>query len=1533
MPRLTGVSITFHTHDDNKDFDTILHVFVKNRLNTTQGSDGNPDFVSNLLSYQRYLDTGDLGDHSSGPYLAYGIGLAADQEFNDPSVHAFELTLMPDPVSVDDIVLPVVDIHILPNGNDRWGFDYEVAFSFDDDTANFTFSSKDAGLPGVLLDQDNRTYSGICAENPNLTLPAPDRPATKAFLRKVTLDLYTHDDNKDDDTRFDVEIVNRVDAASSTGIATGVNLFPGEEFGDGGDVKSVTWPSPDGNLTLNEIALADMVLPAITITTHPNGNDRWIFDYRLTFEFVDRDDFRQKPRIYSYRVGGVILDQDNNRHSGVYQGPSFPAVAARPAAPQSDQQVQRVKVIPLALVRRKLDEFINNRNGTVTDHNPPLRRIRLHNTGLYNTQTVPESYLDVRSIVAGRAIVNYVSSPTGIKQLVAHPHLTGTFFQDVNSATFSVSVDQTDPQTFTFRVDFETEGPEELRGSPGPLSMDFKDFSIALKLTLTPVTLEEPQPSRTVIDVLHWITEIEQLQKTRTVAVSPQSGPQVFHYEGTLLGQPVKLNTTDPDIFIEQVLQVRLTTGDATDLGGVARKMIRDQIVDRLTSRDPITKRTPRDDINSTMTSWLLGGVADDDPDLDGHNVVISDLRPRDDAIVITYTGPRSAFAPRTPADWPTSKTPNPAWDFSPGTLSNIHHIVVLTMENRSFDHMLGYLSLPVAQGGMGRTDVDGLKGGESNTFRGTTYPSVKATDTFFSPDPPHGFEPVHRAINGGLMDGFVKAYAEQNGAAIAGQIMGYHTAATVPTYDSLARDFAVGHRWFAPHPGPTFCNRFFELTGWLNIDPAGFWEFDNPSPLRPVFTKTIFDHLNGVTDRVTGQPVTWAYFEQGYCFLRFFEQHTFDDDNIVSIDDAERGFFVRAQAGNLPSVSFIDPRFVELPPDSNCDGAPADVKDGQDFVNKVVEAVAASPAWDTTMLIIVYDEHGGFYDHVPPSAAAKVSPELPIDTHGVRVPAFVVSPWVGAGTVFGSDSPPSGAGSAVRRNDLHFDHTSILKTIARRFLSDDPPYLGARYAAANDLSAVVGKQKRQTQFRPFIRYNFQFGASQMMLGVKDANPAPGAALWQLARDGSAAQDFSFEDAGQGFWYLCGRVSNLYLTARGSNLGQTEGGEPVAAVGSPPPIDPSVIQDVKFVPGKPPAGSSTTTPSTGTERQHWALRPLRDSADGRKQFLVVNRGVPGRALRPATSNGTGPVVLGNLPSGTSPETFAWKVNSPALPAASARWSEWESLGGSFDLGPGAASWASGRLDVFGVGADKALYHKWFDNTWSDWESLGGTCTSEPAAVSWDNGRIDCFTCFAAGTRRAMQHKYWDNGRWSDWESLGGDLNSGPGAASWASGRLDVFAVGSSKQLYHRWFGDGRWSNDRWESLGGSWTSAPAAVSWGDNRIDCFVRGADRAMWHKYWDNGRWSDWESLGGDFISTRPGRVAWGPGAASWVSGRLDVFGVGTDNALYHKWFDNGRWSDWESLGGSWTSAPAAVSWGNNRIDCFVRGTDRAIWHKWWG
>ena len=124
----------------------------------------------------------------------------------------------------------------------------------------------------------------------------------------------------------------------------------------------------------------------------------------------------------------------------------------------------------------------------------------------------------------------------------------------------------------------------------------------------------------------------------------------------------------------------------------------------------------------------------------------------------------------------------------------------------------------------------------------------------------------------------------------------------------------------------------------------------------------------------------------------------------------------------------------------------------------------------------------------------------------------------------------------------------------------------------------------------------------------------------------------------------------------------------------------------------------------------------------------------------------------------------------------------------------------------------------------------------------------------------------------------------------------------------------------WESLGGILTSSPGVSSWGPGRLDVFVRGTDNALWHRAYQNG-WGGWESLGGILTSS--------PAAVSWGNGRIDVFVRGTDNALWHKWYQNG-WSGWESLGGILTSDPAVCSWGSGRLDVFVRGTDNALWGK---
>jgi hypothetical protein len=153
---------------------------------------------------------------------------------------------------------------------------------------------------------------------------------------------------------------------------------------------------------------------------------------------------------------------------------------------------------------------------------------------------------------------------------------------------------------------------------------------------------------------------------------------------------------------------------------------------------------------------------------------------------------------------------------------------------------------------------------------------------------------------------------------------------------------------------------------------------------------------------------------------------------------------------------------------------------------------------------------------------------------------------------------------------------------------------------------------------------------------------------------------------------------------------------------------------------------------------------------------------------------------------------------------------------------------------------------------------------------------------------------------------------------------DVFVRGVDNNLHRTFHTNNSPAWSAGQNLGGDLTSAPTAVSWGNqNRIDVFVKGSDNALWHQWWDGTSWSGWEGLGGALTSA--------PVVTSWATGRLDVFARGTDNQLWHRWFA-GTWAAWEPLGGILNSSPGGVSWGSNRIDVFVQGTDQAVWHKWW-
>jgi spore germination protein YaaH len=282
----------------------------------------------------------------------------------------------------------------------------------------------------------------------------------------------------------------------------------------------------------------------------------------------------------------------------------------------------------------------------------------------------------------------------------------------------------------------------------------------------------------------------------------------------------------------------------------------------------------------------------------------------------------------------------------------------------------------------------------------------------------------------------------------------------------------------------------------------------------------------------------------------------------------------------------------------------------------------------------------------------------------------------------------------------------------------------------------------------------------------------------------------------------------------------------------------------------------------------------------------------------------------------------WNLNqgggTPELWTTLAGYFGWKPLGGSLSAGPDAASWATGRLDVFARGADSALWHRAGNSgSWNAWEPLSGLTRDDPGAVSGAPNRVDVFV---RGADDDLWHKWWTGTAWSAWEDLGGHLSAGPDPASASASHIDVVVRGADHALWHRSWNGTSWRP--WESLGGVIASAPGAVSWGPNRVDVFARGGDNALWHRSWDGTSWQPWESLGGVF--------SYEPDVSSCAIGSLDVFVVGADGGIWRKNFSAGVWGPWTPLRGFWTTGgPAAVCQpGTSKIDLFERGTDNGLW-----
>jgi phospholipase C len=391
-----------------------------------------------------------------------------------------------------------------------------------------------------------------------------------------------------------------------------------------------------------------------------------------------------------------------------------------------------------------------------------------------------------------------------------------------------------------------------------------------------------------------------------------------------------------------------------------------------------------------------------------------------------------------------------------PLTLPEIQHIVVLMLENRSFDHMLGFLYASSGNESATGQPFEGLTGNETNTDAvgiGVRVFPIQPSHpyAYFMPgaDPGEGYRPTNLQLFGtenapvppalATCSGFITDFAStivpghHVGTVLPGtvarNIMGVFTPEMLPVLSALARGYAVCDHWFASVPTATMPNRAFALAA---------------TSQGTVDDRTRSYSVPSIFGRLSDKRVSWKIY--GYDDPPL-TRHSFTDtlnapENHFGLF---KGFQAAAAKGTLPAFSFLEPSWSST---GNSQHPNYDVALGERFIHDVYSALRNGPNWNSTLLIITYDEHGGCYDHVPPPGNATppddFQGEMGFDfkRFGLRVPTVLVSPLIAKGTVF---RVPPGA--------TPLDHTSILKTVETRW---GLPPLTARDETAVDLGAAL---------------------------------------------------------------------------------------------------------------------------------------------------------------------------------------------------------------------------------------------------------------------------------------------------------------------------------------------------------------------------------------------------------------------------------------------------------------------------------------------
>jgi phospholipase C len=350
---------------------------------------------------------------------------------------------------------------------------------------------------------------------------------------------------------------------------------------------------------------------------------------------------------------------------------------------------------------------------------------------------------------------------------------------------------------------------------------------------------------------------------------------------------------------------------------------------------------------------------------------------------------------------------------------SGLDHIVVVMLENRSFDHLLGWLP-----------GADGRQAGLSYLDRsGVAHSTYRLAPDFQGcghADPDHSYAGSRVAYDGGRCDGFLRAGGNDEYA------IGYYTQADLPFLGAAAPAWTVCDRYFASILGPTVANRMYVHAGRTDR---------TTDALLPSSLPTIWDLLRK-------RGISGRYYRRNFSFLGLWGAR------YSSITRSYADFLRDCRTGKLPSVAYLDPSFT-LPVLGlgNDYHPPSDIRAGEWFLSRVYNAITSSPAWPRTLLVITFDEWGGFFEHVAPGRAPDVAARYSL--RGFRVPTLLVSPFARRGHV----------------DHGVYDHTSILRLIEWRF---GLPALAPRDAAARNLARALDFSRRDLRAPSFAVPRFE---------------------------------------------------------------------------------------------------------------------------------------------------------------------------------------------------------------------------------------------------------------------------------------------------------------------------------------------------------------------------------------------------------------------------------------------------------------------------